>query len=203
MNNSHLLGLSLFGTCVFFALLFLIKNGQKPHGYATGLTRRGTLIGVLSFIGLGVVAGWGAFYIDNQMRITTLHEELVEGSLGQKLNRAAPLRRVTFKVEHPQVEHTLALWPESDGIPDFAATVHFRLEDAKQQTILEKEIRFEPELGNGRNATMEWDSQSFSFTPQRAETYTLYITPITVDIPRVHVYITDPQKRNGVRIPGY
>jgi hypothetical protein len=197
MNNSHWLGLTGFGVCAFFAVLMLVSRKK------TGLSQRGTIVGAVAFVMLGVVMGGGAFLIDNQMRITTLHEEVIPGSMGQKPDTPAPLRKVTFAIEHPQIGHTLTLWPESDATPDFTAKLHIRLVNGQGATLLEAEPEYEPQLGSGRNPRVEWDTQSYSFVPQRAETFTLYVTPITTDIPRVHVYITDPQKRNGVRLPGY
>src|SRR5688500_1013058 len=123
MSNSHILGLSLFATFVFFAILTVVKSRNLQ---ASGMSGQGVRNVALLFVAVGAIAGWGAFAIDNRMRVTTLHEEVVEGSLNHRPNTDAPTRRVTFKVEHSQVEHTLSIWPESDSTPDFAAKIHLR-----------------------------------------------------------------------------
>jgi hypothetical protein len=203
MTNSHILGLSLFATFAFFAIVAVVKAGWDKNLQAPGMSRRALFNVALLLVIVGAIAGWGAFTTDNRMRITTLHEEVVEGSLNQKINTPAPTRTVTFKVEHPQVQHTLAIWPESDSTPDFTAKIHLRLVDQDGHKLLEDEAIFKPEWGTGRNAKIEWRPRSYSFTPQHAALHILDITPVTVDIPRIHVYITDPQKRNGARLPGY
>lgn len=205
MTNSHLLGFITFGTAALFSLLAWVLSNKHPgiaHNRALRLRTRRTALWVL--VG-GAVFGYVAFLIDNDNRITTLHEVMIEGSAGTTAGSPAPLRTITFTVEHPGVEHKLLLHPTADLFqkPDFDVDISFAMRGPQREILLpESSERFAVDEGSSRNRT-DWEGKTFSFKPSVAGVHTLWLRPLTVGVPRIHVRIEDPQKRNGERMPGY
>lgn len=205
MNNSHLLGLILFGVCALFALLTWVVSTTHPDIAQNPVQRRRTQFTALCFLLFGAAFGYAAFAIDNQMRITTLHETMVEGSLETTPNTPAPVRTISFTVDHPGVEHELYLSPTADllHIPKSDAELTFSLEAPDGKSLLSERtesFRVRPATEDHR---ADWNGKTFPFTPSNAGIYTVHLTPITANIPRIQVRITDPLKRDGKRMPGY
>ncbi len=149
---------------------------------------------------LGVALGYGAFALDNALRVTTLHEEFLGGNQGEPPGTVSQQRQIVFAVERPDIEHTLFLSPTALPFqrPRSAVDIAFSLHDPAGQALLpEKTERFEMRSGT------DWEAKFFPFVPPYAGTYTLRIRLRTAGIPRVHVRIVDPEKRNGFRMPGY
>lgn len=200
MTTSHLLGLIPFGFGALFALLCIIK---KPSARRNPTEHRHHRAAVFFLIG-GAVLGYLVFWIDSGVRVTTLYEVMLEGS-GNTPGDPAPLRTVTFTVEHPNVEHELLVAPTARAFktPTAPVNVMFALNDPNGETVLsERTQRFDVRPAS-RNSRADWDSHTYPFTPKTTGTYTLQITPLTVGIPRIHVHIKDPLKTDGKRIPGY
>jgi hypothetical protein len=49
----------------------------------------------------------------------------------------------------------------------------------------------------------EWDALSASYTPTAPGGVTMIVTVNTPDVPELHIYVGDPEKTDGKRIPGY
>jgi hypothetical protein len=101
-------------------------------------------------------------------------------------------------VEHPGVKHKLQVWPkEADdaavaqknfGVVSFVVSVA----DASG-----KQIHYENVIApNGQVA------ESF-FTPAQGGPHTLEVATTTRSIPKIHVLLSDPKKKNGKRLKGY
>jgi hypothetical protein len=185
MTNSHLLGFVTFGTFALMALLAWVVSVRHPDIRRKPAERRRVRFTALWLLLGGAAFGWFAFSVDNQMRVTTLHEVMVEGSAGIAPGVPAPVRTVSFTVEHPGVAHELFLSPASE-----------------KSLIPERTERFGVRAAT-RNRRADWDGKAFSFTPTVAGPHTIRVTVLTVDIPRIQVRIADPEKRDGKRMPGY
>jgi hypothetical protein len=129
---------------------------------------------------------------------TTLVETEVAGS--SELLREEKVRagRIEFVVEHPGVKHQLQVWPkEADdaavaqknfGVVSFVLSVT----DASG-----KQIHYENVVAqNGQVAES-------SFTPAQNGPHTLEVATPTRGIPKIHVLLSDPKKKNGKRMNGY
>lgn len=170
-------------------------------GALTGRSNR--LLGVVFALG-GLAAGWFIYSTDSTMRRQTLFEAMAEGSTGVAVGAEAPVRRLTFDVEHPGTEHTLMVAPSMPPphSPGGPVDVETRLFDPQGKLLVE-DARTYQVRGSGRNSRPDWEAASFPFTPAQAGTHTLELTLLTVDIPRVHLRVEDPLKTDGQRIPGY
>lgn len=154
----------------------------------------------------GIAAAWFTFATDYRMRVTTLHEEIIDGTLGLQPGAEAPIRSVRFAVEHPGVEHALFVAPLiGSGIDAyFDVQVGCRLEDAQGEVLIDVAHTFKPGKRRSRLVTIrDWESAVWHFTPATRGDYTVIIRPQTTNIPKLHVRITDPVKRDGKRMPGY
>jgi hypothetical protein len=107
-----------------------------------------------------------------------------------------------FTVESPGVEHQLTVFPTGAGPFGASGAVGLRVEllDAEGGVLLSHDETLAAR--SGRSST-DWDTIALSFTPAVAGAHTLRVTPLTPGIPRVHVRIEDPLKRDGQRMPGY
>lgn len=192
-TSSLLLASAIYLPCLIFAAMTL------HFGRATPVKAR-LVAGGFAFGGLAF-AIWGGL-TDYHMRAITLLEIEVEGSTTPFVTGQPPVRELSFTVEHPGVEHTLIVWPVMPGPrePDFTATVRVEVRDAEEVTLFAHEEQF---AVRSSGDSRDWGSASVRFTPAQAGRHTLLVTPTTPGIPRVHVRIEDPLKRDGVRPPGY
>ena len=163
-----------------------------------GRRRQGALIAAI-----GAALAVYAYIVDKQQRATTLAEALLEGTLAIAPGQPAPRREHRFTIEHPGVPHRLLVHPVKrwNHPASFDALIHVTLRDEDaNRTIVDREYLFQPEfLRNSR----QWSSITVPFTPDRASRYSLVLVPITTGIPDIHIRVEDPQKTNGVRIPGW
>lgn len=191
--SSLLLATALYIPCVIFAAMTLYFGRGAP--VQSRLVAAGFALGGLA---VAVLSG-GADY---NARVTTLYEAEVAGSPAARPGEAPPVRELSFSVEHPGVAHSLAFWPKMEGLsdPDFDALVRVELLDSAGATLLQHEELFW--VRHERNGT-DWGSASLSFTPTEAGRHTLRVTPVTPGIPLLHVRVSDPEKRDGERMPGY
>lgn len=184
--SSWLLATAIYIPCLIFAAMTL------HFGRATPLKARMVAVGFA--LGGLAFAVWGGL-TDYSQRAVTLFETEVEvaGGAAQELS---------FAVEHPGVEHQLMLWPTGAGPLGAAEAVALRVElrDAKGASLLVREETLEP---RSSDSSTDWDTISAAFTPGQAGPHTLVVTPLTPGIPRIHVRIEDPLKRDGERMPGY
>ncbi len=159
----------------------------------------------VAFMVGGIVCGYGAFSIDYQMRITTLHEEMVQGSIEVQPGDPAPVRTVSFTVEHPGVPHELFVSPTSDLIQQAMGTAEVMVSLASptgEMTLPETKEQFSVRA-EARSARTDWEGRTFHFTPTAAGKHTVRVTPLTIGIPKIQVRIKDPQKKDGQRMAGY
>lgn len=205
MTNSHLIGFATFGFMALMALMAWLVSSKHPAVAPKPLLRRRTRRTALFLLVLGAVFGYFAFSIDYRMRITTLHEVMVEGSAYVSPGTPAPLRTVPFTVEHPGVEHELFLSPDSTASQPARADVDlaYSLYGPDGKALLpEKTQRFGYRSGT-RGSRPNWNGKTFSFTPAVAGPHMVQVRPLMTGIPRIHVRIVDPQKRDGERMAGY
>jgi hypothetical protein len=178
---------------LIFAGLILVFGGatpQRSRWLAIGLA-----LGGMAFAVYGGLA-------DSRMRAVTLIELEVPGSEGLSANATPPVREVRFTVEHADIEHTLTYWPTGAGVLGGIGTVEVGIElrDPAGTPLFQRTERHTP---NSSRQSTDWSSVSIPFTPMALGEYTLLITPLTPDIPFVHIRIEDPLKRDGVRMRGY
>lgn len=178
---------------LIFAGLILVYGGATP--------RRSRLLAIGMVIGGTAFALFGGL-TDSRMRAVTLIELEVPGTEGVRVGDPPPVREVRFTVEHTDVEHTLTYWPTGAGFGGGSGTVEIAVElrDPGGATLF---TRTEQHAPNSSRQSTDWDSVSIPFTPAILGEYTLLVTPLTVDIPRIHIRIVDPLKRDGVRMRGY
>lgn len=205
MTNSHLLGFILFGVCALFAVLTWYVSNNHAEIRRNPAQRRRTQITALCFLLFGAGFGYLAFSIDNQMRIVTLHEVMVEGNSGLSAGAPAPTRTIDFTVEHPGTEHELFISPTSDltHLPQSDAEVRLSLEGPSGQILVSERTEIFGMRMMTRNQRADWNGKSFPFTPTVAGPHTVRVTPLTAGIPRIQVRVEDPLKRDGKRMPGY
>lgn len=204
MTNSHWLGLIAFGVFALFGVLAWVLSYKHPQITGDPAMQRKTRRWAVLFPLIGVVFGYGGFKIDHGVRVVTLHEVMVEGTLEVKPGEPAPVRRVEFHVEHPGVEHDLLISPTSTlshparGDVD----VSFSLEGPGGESLVpQKTERFTVTGGSRRRR--DWDSTTVGFTPSVGGPHAVEVTPLTTGIAGIHVRISDPLKRDGKRMPGY
>lgn len=205
MTSSHWLGIITFGVSAFFAALAWMVSDWHPEtaqNPAARLRTRWTAVFLLLF---GAGLGYYAFSVDNQMRVTTLYESMIEGGKWENPTTPGPTRTISFTVEHPGVAHELFLAPTSELFeqPKGDAEAVLSLRGPQGEAVIpEKTERFAV-----REATLkeraDWYSRTLSFTPTVAGPHTLQIKLLTSGIPKIHVMVSDPLKKDGKRMPGY
>jgi hypothetical protein len=146
---------------------------------------------------LAACCGFGAlaFLLDSDTAGETLYEIEAEGSGPQ-----APVAiRFDIPVEHPGVEHSLLVAPLTDSNVDRSAELQVQITDTAGQVLLDRTETLEPRC----DEFCEWDTLTASYTPTGAGGVTMVVTVNTPDVPVLHVYVGDPEKTDGERIPGY
>jgi hypothetical protein len=129
---------------------------------------------------------------------TTVVETEVAGSAGLVRGDKINVGKIDFVVEHPGVKHKIRVWPkEADDAAvaqkDFGV-VSFVLSVADAEG---KQVHYENVTApNGKEA------ESF-FTPAQSGPHTLEVATMTRSIPKIHVLLSDPQKKNGKRMKGF
>lgn len=162
---------------------------------------------------LAITALPGGFYVYSQraeMARTTLFEAIIEGSAAGTWD-PAPVREITFIVEHPKTTHRSWLVPmETRKNEVFDAHVLIRIIDPADAVLLEEETMFAPvkvvdHVRRKRPNTYKWtwEGKYFNFTPNLEGGHRVQITPLTAGIHRIHLLVRDPLKKDGKRLPGY
>jgi hypothetical protein len=153
---------------------------------------------------VGVLLGTGAYFLDSGIAQTTLFEVDADGSTGVAVGAPAPVREFDIAVEHPGIEHKLFVSPttgDSGTDPSSSAELHVRLTDPAGQVLVDQPLLLEPECTD--TAGCGWQDWTTPFTPATAAPHRLSVTVLTVDVPAVHLLVTDPEKTDGERAPGY
>ena len=153
---------------------------------------------------VGVLFGVLAYWLDSGVARTTLFEVVADGSVGVPVGAPAPLREYDVLVEHPGVEHELFVSPTSGstGVDRRGAVeLHVTLADPAGRVLVDQPLLLEPECS--RSEGCEWADWTAPFTPATAAAHRLSVTVLTVDVPAIHLRVSDPEKTDGVRAPGY
>lgn len=195
MNPSSLLFAAMIAA-IFAAAAWFIDWGAVRYGHWSRrkrLAMRGFMI--------ALAAGFGLYtYVtDSQMRGTTLFE--VAGKWEENADRIWQMT-----VEHPGVEHTLMVYPFVRGFKDASrpVTLRTRFGEQGQAPLIDDTADYKTVAKSGRSGGRTWDSETFRFVPSRAGTYELIVEYIGGEVPpSLHLRVTDPEKRDGKRAPGY
>jgi hypothetical protein len=199
VSTSVLLLLVGVGCGVGFAALAVygqVRGGGRLRDVAWGVPA-----GILVF---GALFGVGAYWLDSGIARTTLFEVDAEGSLGVVVGAPAPVREYDVVVEHPGVEHELFVSPtlgDTWGDAEGAVELHVQLVDPAGRVLVDQPLLLEPECS--RTSGCGWQDWTAPFTPTAAAAHRLVVTVLTVDVPAVHLLVTDPDKTDGERAPGY
>lgn len=196
ISTSFWLGLLVAALGIGMGLLFL-RTGPSLAGWSQGRAVAAALACVVG----GLVGGWFAYTMDNHHRAITLFEVVADWESGSRLVDE------TIVLEHPGVEHTLRVKPDTPPGHKALTPVRLRIEvipdnnDALVSTTQEFAMRDE---GGGKGRLTQWDSHWFKFTPTGARTIQLRISPVGGSYPPlVFVRLEDPLKTDGERAPGY
>jgi hypothetical protein len=161
----------------------------------------GTPVGILV---VGALFGLGAYWLDSGIARTTLFEVDAAGSLGVQVGAPAPVLAYDVLVEHPGVEHELFVSPtlgDTGADPEGAVELRVQLYDPVGRVLVDQPLLLEPECRESSGCG--WESWTAPFTPTSAAAHRLEVTVLTVDVPAVHLLVTDPEKTDGERAPGY
>lgn len=129
---------------------------------------------------------------------TILVETEVAGSSDPLSGGKVRVGKIEFVVEHPGVKHKLQVWPKEADDAAVAqknfGVVSFVLSVADASG---KQIHYENVIAqNGKMAES-------LFTPAEDGPHTLEVATTTRSIPKIHVLLSDPKKKNGKRMKGY
>lgn len=153
-------------------------------------------------VACGVVLGWYAFWADSGLRKTTLHEVILDGAPAGGSVDGEVAHRITFSVEHPDVEHDLMIGPMFRPPTLQRADYEIRLEATvsreNRPPLLYEELTFLP-----RTQDNNWSPAYLHFTPKKTGPHTLTLLLRTPNIPAIHIRVGDPLKTDGERIAGY
>jgi hypothetical protein len=148
-------------------------------------------IGILVVCGL---FGIGAWWLDSGIARTTLFE----------VDAPVPVGAYDLLVEHPGVEHELFVSPTpADVVFESENSVELRVQlvDPAGRVLVDRPLRLEPECRE--EFECGWESWTGRFTPTSAAAHRLAVTVVTSGVPVVHLLVTDPEKTDGERAPGY
>jgi hypothetical protein len=199
VSTSVLLLVVVIGCGAGFAALAVYAQAR-----GTGGLRDVTWSVPLAILLVCALFGVGAYWLDSGIARATLFEVDAEGSLGVRAGAAAPVREYEVLVEHPGVEHELFVSPTlggSGGEADGAVELHVQLVDPAGRVLVDQPLLLAPECR--RTSGCGWQDWSAPFTPTTAAAHRLAVTVVTVDVPAVHLLVTDPEKTDGERAPGY
>jgi hypothetical protein len=199
VSTSVLLLLVCLACGVGFAALAVygqVRGGARLHTVSWGVPA-----GIVVFCAL---FGAGAYAIDHGVARTTLFEVDAEGSLGVAVGAPAPVREFEVLVEHPGVEHELFVSPtlgDTGGDPEGVVELHVWLAAPDGRVLVDQSLQLSPECR--RTSGCGWEDWTAPFTPTTAAPHLLAVTVVSTDVPAVHVLVTDPEKSDGERAPGY
>lgn len=175
---------------------FIDWGAGKPGGWSMQKRRIARLITVLATFVVGIYV----YQSDARLRGTTLFE--VAGPWEENGARVW-----TVEVEHPGVEHTLMIYPFTRGSDSAArpVTLRARLGEKEGVALLDQTFVHETTRRSGKNSSADtWVDVTHSFTPTRAGAHELIVESVDGIVPvNLHLRITDPEKRDGKRAPGY
>lgn len=136
------------------------------------------------------------FTIGSNMAGHTLYEVMVEGNAGAKPG-ANVQRAQTFAVEHSGVKHWISLAACDKDRKTQEATLYIKLLGPEQQVLFDKLVQC---TKSKESRTAGADEH---FVPENIGNYTLIVAPVSPNVDKIHIYISDPQKKDGKRLEGY
>lgn len=159
----------------------------NPNTTMTQGTLR-TVIGVLAAVLIPLLIFGGVNELS--MQLPTLFEKDLKGSTELKQGNKILWNKDPLSVEHPNVKHTISVWPRGEGIDDDYkdVTIYIKVLDPSKNQVLD-----------AHSISKKAEIVKFEFVPEQAGDYLLLITAGTPDVPGLHVWITEPQKKNGRR----
>jgi hypothetical protein len=175
---------------------FIDWGAGKPGVWSIRKRRIARIVTVLATVIVGIYV----YRSDARLRGTTLFE--VAGPWEE--NGA---RIWTVEVEHPGIEHTLMIYPFTEGFDSAArpVTLRARFGEKGGAALIDQTFVHETTRRSGKNASgYTWVDVTHSFTPPRAGVHELLVESVDGVVPvNLHLRITDPEKRDGKRAPGY
>lgn len=139
-------------------------------------------------------------------RVTTLHEEILEGSLDAIPGFPAPVRLAEFNVEKTGVEYQCAISPITRHKRVFPARIMGEITGPDNTVLLRIDESFEvTEEQRGsriKHTRRVWREKVFSFTPTRRGEHHIKLIPVTAGIPKLSFRISDPTKMAELSLDG-
>ena len=132
---------------------------------------------------------FGAFN-EMSMQLPTLYEADLKGSTELLKDGVAHFNKEHVMIEHPGVEHVICVWPRGEGVEDGYKDVelYVRVMDPAMKKVLD-----------AHETSKDAKLVKLKFTPSQAGDHLFLVTTGTKDVPGLHLWITDPQKKNGRR----
>ena len=81
---------------IFLIAAWAIWHYGHKYGSQAGWTRKGINRLTAGIVLLAILFATYTFIVDYNMRVTTLYEEVLEGSIGLQEGAPAPVRTITF-----------------------------------------------------------------------------------------------------------
>lgn len=159
----------------------------NPNTTMTAGTLR-TVVSILAVVLVPLLIFGGVNELS--MQLPTLFEKDLKGSTELKQGNMILWNKEPLLIEHPQVKHSISVWPRGEGIDDDYKDVAIYikvLDPSKRQVLDTNAISRKAEI------------VKFELLPEQAGQYLLMITTGTQDVPGLHVWVTEPQKKNGRR----
>lgn len=128
----------------------------------------------------------------------TLLEAEAPGSLGLAPDGKVKVTRFPFVVEHPGVPHKLLIWPKEG---DDAVLSKSNWGDVS--FVVQVLGADDGQVHFARLTAKNDKGGETSFTPAQAGPHTLAVAATTLNIPKMHVLLSDPKKKDGKRMKGY
>lgn len=140
-------------------------------------------------------------------RVTTLHEETLEGSLDAIPGLPAPVRQAVFRVEKTGVEYHCAVSLVEKGQNVFPARVMGEITGPDNTLLLRFDDSFEvdeEQHGSRIKRTRKvWRAKVFRFIPTRKGEHHIKLIPVTAGIPKLSFRISDPTKTAELGLEGF
>lgn len=139
-------------------------------------------------------------------RMTTLHEEILEGSLVAIPGFPAPIRQAVFRVEKTDVAYDCAISPITSDQTVFPARIVGEITGPDNKVLLRIDESFEvaeEQYGSRIKQTRKvWREKVFSFTPTHSGEHHITLIPVTAGIPKLKFRISDPTKTAELELKG-
>lgn len=161
------------------------------------------IVAVMVVLGFGVATA--VFFHEQGLRHSTVYEALLAGTLQMAPGDDAPVRGFSVPIEHPGVAHRLFFSPVDRSLkgPRHAVRLTVSVFGPDGRLLLTQEQTFEPEVSKWRSGKTAWPGCELVFTPAGSGDHRVEITPLSPAIDRIHVLLTDPEKRDGRRMKGF